>query len=195
VHSALRIIGRRGYDLLIGLGIDKAQQFASMIESAPDFELTSPPVLNLLTYRYVPAAARAALAPPAGQQLSPERRRAVNLALDSLNESIQKEQRAGGKTFVSRTRLESAAHGGQVLSVFRVVLANPLTTVEILGEILEEQRALGERLVVEEGHVFGDGVTVGATPGVAPAEAVEETAGGLPESLPDDFPGRATAHG
>ena len=75
--------------------------------------------------------------------------------LDSLKESIQKEQRAGGKTFVSRTRLETAAHGGQVLSVFRVVLANPLTTPEILREILEEQRALGERLLVEEGHVFG----------------------------------------
>jgi hypothetical protein len=36
-----------------------------------------------------------------------------------------------------------------------VVLANPLTTPEILREILEEQRALGERLVVEEGHRFG----------------------------------------
>jgi len=156
VHSALRIIGRRGYDLLIGLGIDKAQQFAAMIQSAPDFELTSQPVLNLLTYRYLPAAARAALSAPPGQQVSPARRRAVNLSLDSLTESIQKEQRAGGKTFVSRTRLESAAHAGQVLSVFRVVLANPLTTVDILREILEEQRALGERLVVEEGHEFGD---------------------------------------
>src|SRR6185295_19149115 len=31
VHSALRIIGRRGYELLIGLGIDKAAQFAMMI--------------------------------------------------------------------------------------------------------------------------------------------------------------------
>jgi len=205
VHSALRIIGRRGYDLLIGLGIDKAQQFAEMIESAPDFELTSQPVLNLLTYRYLPAAARIALSPPAGQQPSAEGRLAINLALDSLNESIQKEQRAGGKTFVSRTRLESAAHGGQVLSVFRVVLANPLTTFEILREILEEQRALGERLVVEEGHVFGDavtsrvtsGVTPGAAPDVTPGEGLGDpaTGGEFSDSAPDDLSGRATAHG
>jgi putative pyridoxal-dependent aspartate 1-decarboxylase len=150
VHSALRIIGRRGYDLLIDLGIDKARQFAAMIRAAGDFELTSEPVLNLLTYRYVPAAARAALARGSAAENS-----ATNLTLDSLNESIQKEQRAGGKTFVSRTRLETAAHAGQVLSVFRVVLANPLTTPEILREILNEQRALGERLTVEEGHHFG----------------------------------------
>ena len=150
VHSALRIIGRRGYELLIGLGIDKAKLFAGMIGDRPDFELTSEPVLNLLTYRYVPKAAREVLRTGSAAQLE-----AANLALDSLNESIQKEQRAGGKTFVSRTRLETAAYGSQVLSVFRVVLANPLTTPEILRDILEEQRILGERLTVEEGHQFG----------------------------------------
>ncbi|HWO13297.1 MAG TPA: putative pyridoxal-dependent aspartate 1-decarboxylase, partial [Polyangiaceae bacterium] len=73
VHSALRIIGRRGYELLIDLGIDKAAQFAGMIEADPDFELVSAPVLNLLTYRYVPKAARAALT-----RGSPAERRAAN---------------------------------------------------------------------------------------------------------------------
>ncbi len=148
VHSALRIIGRRGFELLIDQGIDKAQKFAEMIRGAGDFELTSVPTLNLLTYRYVPALARQQLLRGGNEQ------KAANLGLDALNESIQKEQRAGGKTFVSRTRLETAAYGGQVLSVFRVVLANPLTTPEILREILAEQRSLGERLLVEEGHSF-----------------------------------------
>jgi glutamate decarboxylase len=147
VHSALRIIGRRGYELLIDLGIDKAAQFARMIESAGDFELVSPPVLNLLTYRYVPRAARAVFSNGTWDD-----RRAANETLSSLNESIQKEQRAGGKTFVSRTRLESAAHEGQLLTVFRVVLANPLTTNNILADILEEQRAHGERLWRDEGY-------------------------------------------
>jgi glutamate decarboxylase len=149
VHSALRIIGRHGYELLIDLGIDKAAQFAMMIEGAPDFELVSAPVLNLLTYRYVPAAARALLTSG-----SREQKRATNETLNGLNESIQKEQRAGGKTFVSRTRLETAAHAGQVLTVFRVVLANPLTTTGILADILEEQRKHAERVLREEGTVF-----------------------------------------
>jgi glutamate decarboxylase len=149
VHSALRIIGRHGYELLIDLGIDKAKQFAMMIESAPDFELVSAPVLNLLTYRYVPAGARAIFASGTREQ-----KRAANEALNGLNESIQKEQRAGGKTFVSRTRLESAAHAGQVLTVFRVVLANPLTTTNILADILEEQRHHAERLSRDEQAAF-----------------------------------------
>lgn len=147
VHSALRIIGRRGYELLIDLGIDKAAHFARMIERTPDFEVASAPVLNLLTYRYVPQAARALFASG-----TPAQKHAANKVLNRLNESIQKEQRAGGKTFVSRTRLETAVHGGQVLTVFRVVLANPLTTSKILADILEEQRAHGERLWREEGY-------------------------------------------
>lgn len=141
VHSGLRIIGQRGYELLIDRGIALAQEFAAMIASAPDFELVTAPELNLLTYRYVPPAARAIFA-----KGSAEKRAAVNQQLDQLTELIQKEQRAHGKTFVSRTRLESAAHGGQVLTVFRVVLANPLTTPQILREILEEQRGYGQRL-------------------------------------------------
>jgi glutamate decarboxylase len=141
VHSALRIIGKRGYELLIDRGIDMAAQFARMIESTPDFELVTAPELNLLTYRYVPPATRAILANGSAAE-----RRAANEGLNVLTESIQKEQRANGRTFVSRTRLETAAHGGQVLTVFRVVLANPLTTPEILEDILEEQRSYGRRL-------------------------------------------------
>jgi glutamate decarboxylase len=144
VHSALRIIGRRGYELLIDRGIAMAQQFASMIERSPDFELVTAPELNILTYRYVPPASRAIFTSG-----SVTERRATNDSLSALTELIQKEQRAQGKTFVSRTRLEAAAHGGQLLTVFRVVLANPLTTPEILEEILAEQRSHGLRLAAD----------------------------------------------
>jgi len=145
VHSALSIIGQRGYELLIELGIERAREFAKLIAEQPDFELVTEPVLNLLTYRYVPPALRASLSDG-----SPELRAATNDSLSTLTESIQKEQRANGKTFVSRTRLRAARHGGQELTVFRVVLANPLTTREILASILEEQRGYGERLFVDE---------------------------------------------
>lgn len=142
VHSALRIIGRQGYELLIDQGILRAAEFARMIEAEPDFEVVSAPVLNLLTYRYVPAASRAIL-----DQGSDADRRLENKKLNWLNEWIQKRQRAGGKTFVSRTSLETEAQGGQALTVFRVVLANPLTTRKILSDILEEQREHGQYLL------------------------------------------------
>jgi glutamate decarboxylase len=142
VHSALRIIGRRGYELLIDHGIGKAGQFAKMIQNAPDFELVTEPELNLLTYRYVPAEVKARL-----PGLSREERGEVNEELNELTEEIQKEQRARGKTFVSRTRLETRAQDDRVLTVFRVVLANPLTTRNILQDILEEQTGYGRHLV------------------------------------------------
>ena len=43
---------------------------------------------------------------------------------------------------------------GQVLTVFRVVLANPLTTPKILADILEEQRGHAERLLASGEYVL-----------------------------------------
>ncbi|MCK4509750.1 MAG: putative pyridoxal-dependent aspartate 1-decarboxylase, partial [Desulfuromonadales bacterium] len=51
---------------------------------------------------------------------------------------LQKDQREAGKTFVSRTRLRVPIYE-QELTVMRVVLANPLTTDEILTSVLDEQ--------------------------------------------------------
>lgn len=147
VHSALRIMGRRGYEILIDLGIGKARQFAKMIKNDDEFELITEPELNLLTYRYQPVTARIIF-----EHGTREQRRAANEIINQLTESIQKRQRARGKTFVSRTRLEGEEHAGQLLNVFRVVLANPLTTRQILADILEEQRTYGRELLIEEGY-------------------------------------------
>jgi glutamate decarboxylase len=56
----------------------------------------------------------------------------INEILDKITETMQKRQRETGKTFVSRTRLPSARHDGGTVTVFRVVMANPLTTDKIL---------------------------------------------------------------
>jgi glutamate decarboxylase len=133
VHAGLSIIGRKGYELLIDLGIERARTFADMVRRHPDFELTSDPELNIMTYRYCPQAVQRKLA------LAAEERRAqINDLLDQINLLLQKHQREAGKTFVSRTRLR-VSHHGRELTVLRVVLANPLTTDEILGNVLEEQ--------------------------------------------------------
>ncbi len=137
VHSALSIIGRRGYELLIDQGIRKAHEFANLIRKEADFELITEPELNLLTYRYVPARLQTILR-GASAALSRE----INEGLDNLTKSIQKAQRAAGKTFVSRTRLHTIRYPGETVTVFRVVLANPLTTMETLHEVLEEQKLI-----------------------------------------------------
>jgi glutamate decarboxylase len=133
VHAGFSIIGRKGYELLVDLGIERARTFASLINRHPDFELTSEPELNILTYRYCPHKVRQAL-----ERATPEQRHVINSLLDQVCQLLQKHQREAGKTFVSRTRLR-VAHYGEELTVLRVVLANPLTTDEILASILAQQ--------------------------------------------------------
>ncbi|MFO7811890.1 MAG: putative pyridoxal-dependent aspartate 1-decarboxylase [Pelovirga sp.] len=134
VHAGLSIIGRRGYELLIDQGIEKARRFAKMIVAHPDFELVTAPELNILTYRYHPAWLQQQVV-----NLDPQRRQKVNDLLDQLTREVQKRQREAGKTFVSRTRLRSPVYGTQQITVFRVVLANPLATDDILEAVLAEQ--------------------------------------------------------
>ena len=137
VHAGLSIIGRKGYELLIDLGIERARTFAEMIRRHPDFELTSEPELNILTYRYCPYGLQQQLARATALQ-----RDRINALLDQVNQLLQKFQREAGKTFVSRTRLRVPGYGQQEVTVLRVVLANPLTTDEVLAAVLAEQCAI-----------------------------------------------------
>lgn len=139
VHAGLSIIGRKGYELLIDTGIERARSFAALIEAHSDFELTSAPELNILTYRYCPAHVQQAFA-----RCDEQKRNQINALLDQVTQLMQKMQREAGKTFVSRTRLRSPAYGAKLLTVLRVVLANPLTTNEIFTEVLTEQRQLAQ---------------------------------------------------
>ncbi|WP_432822800.1 pyridoxal-dependent aspartate 1-decarboxylase PanP [Trichloromonas sp.] len=140
VHAGLSIIGRKGYELLMDLGIEKARGFAARIEAHPDFELISAPELNILTYRYNPAWLQAVL-----DHAEDELARRINHLLDRVTEAIQKRQRAAGISFVSRTRLAPKRYRGDTITVFRVVLANPLTTEAILAAVLQEQCTIAGR--------------------------------------------------
>jgi glutamate decarboxylase len=110
-----------------------------MIKAHPDFDLVTQPELNLLTYRYVPAWLQ-----PILDSATLEQRATINEALDAVTSCIQKLQRAAGKTFVSRTRIAVPRCQDQILTVFRVVIANPLTSMDNLSEILEEQKVYAE---------------------------------------------------
>lgn len=145
VHSGLRIMGRKGYELLIDGGIERARAFSQMIKNTEDFELISEPELNLLTYRFVPEDVRRFM-----QTCSKEELFNINAHLNRLTITIQKEQRDRGASFVSRTALEPLKYNGQLINVFRVVLANPLTQIQHLEEILAEQREIARRLLSGE---------------------------------------------
>ncbi|MCF6440103.1 putative pyridoxal-dependent aspartate 1-decarboxylase [Pseudoalteromonas luteoviolacea] len=139
VHACLQVIGRKGYEMLIDQSIEKAQYFANLITEQDDFELISQPELCLLTYRYVPKEVKQALL-----KVDEQEKLDIYAALNRLTASMQKRQRETGRSFVSRTRLTPEQYGNQPTVVFRVVLANPLTSYQMLNDILEEQREMAQ---------------------------------------------------
>jgi glutamate decarboxylase len=139
VYASLHIISRPGYEMLINQAIEKAEYFANIINQHDDFELITRPELCLLTYRYAPKSVQKLLTMNNNDDNKP-----LNLLLGNLTKFIQKRQREDGRSFVSRTRIEVSRYGGEKIIVFRVVLANPLTTKEILNDILEQQCQLAQ---------------------------------------------------
>lgn len=139
LYASLNIISRPGYEMLINNSIEKARYFSELIKAHPDFELVTEPELCLLTYRYLPARTQQALAIANTAQ-----KELLLDALDDLTKFIQKRQRESGKSFVSRTRITPEKWDRKLTTVFRVVLANPLTTEAILQDVLEEQTQIAQ---------------------------------------------------
>lgn len=139
LYSCFNVISRPGYELLINQSIEKAKYFSELIQQQSDFELISAPELCLLTYRYVPKQVKEALLLATAEQ-----KIEIYEHLDNLTKYIQKTQRETGKSFVSRTRLTPESYQSHPTIVFRVVLANPLTTKEILKSVLIEQRDIAQ---------------------------------------------------
>jgi glutamate decarboxylase len=145
VHAAFNIIGRKGYEIIIDQNVEKARAFARMIDKHPDFELITDPELNILNYRFVSAAVQQQLSAATHQEMQ-----VINEKLDQITLRLQKQQRASGKTFVSRTRFSQQKYGGDAVSVFRVVMANPMTTMDTLRAILDEQAQLAKHKKIQE---------------------------------------------
>jgi glutamate decarboxylase len=137
LDSALKIMGTNGYALLIDNGIRTARKFADEIERRANFELTTPPTLNILTYRLFPAALRRTL-----PELDLAGKKRLYDHLNEINRMVQRRQREAGRSFVSRTSLKGTDEWPEERIVLRVVIMNPMTTIRILGEILDEQEAL-----------------------------------------------------
>lgn len=141
LDSALKIMGSKGYGLMIEHGIETAEQFAKMIEKKPLFQLVTRPRLNILTYRLVPPEIQNKL-----KTADIEERQRLDAVLDDINIKIQRTQREAGKSFVSRTRLKFFPDDHHDTVVLRTVIMNPMTTVDILDEILDEQESIFHNL-------------------------------------------------
>jgi len=146
LDSSLKIMGTRGYALMIDHGIETAKAFGDAIRERELFEIITEPELNILTYRLVP--------PDIGKRLATATRdevESLNIILDEINIGIQREQREAGNSFVSRTRINrnpGCADDYEVV-VLRAVIMNPMTTVSVLNDVLDEQEQIYHSLPVK----------------------------------------------
>ena len=139
LDSTLKIMGTQGYALLIEHGIETASKFAEEIKARPDFQLITPPELNILTYRFCPFKVQRKL-----MESDSHEKRNINKKLNEINRLIQITQREAGNSFVSRTILYLLNEDKDGIVVLRCVIMNPLTDMKILNEILYEQEQIAE---------------------------------------------------
>ncbi|MES2613943.1 MAG: pyridoxal-dependent decarboxylase [Bdellovibrionota bacterium] len=146
---ALKVLGKNGYELLINEAIEKGNLFSHIIEQHKDFELTSRFVSGILTYRFIPQKIKKLFLSHKNNENFSTTSKEINLILNKINTDIQKKQRGCGNSFVSRTVLESFFPGQEIV-VLRAIPFNPLTTHNILADILSEQAELGNTLIKNE---------------------------------------------
>ena len=79
-----------------------------------------------------------------------ERIEKINVLLNDLNIELHKMTREEDNSFVSRTTYDNPLYYYQNIVVLRVVLINPLTTIDILKEIVEDQARIGKKIYESE---------------------------------------------
>ena len=133
--GALDIMGAGGYAVLIDHGIETARAFAEAIRERSLFELITPPVLNIITYRICPPEWQKRL-----KTADKGTRRRLTDELNRINTAVQRLQREAGRSFVSRTTLKPP--DGVEMVVLRAVIMNPMTDDKIVNAILDEQASI-----------------------------------------------------
>jgi putative pyridoxal-dependent aspartate 1-decarboxylase len=137
LDSALKIMGSKGYALLIEHGIETAEELAKEIEKRELFQLMTSPELNLLTYRICPPSMQQKLSDGNSDEI-----KSVNENLNKINRAVQRMQREAGNSFVSRTLMMINNNPENEIVVLRCVIMNPLTDMGILNKILDEQEEI-----------------------------------------------------
>jgi glutamate decarboxylase len=156
---SLQVLGTQGFAEMLELNLDLCRAFVELVDQSRSFESTSDRQTNIFTYRFIPPSLKdlfyqeVLLCKENQPDSSLELVQKLNQFFNEINVEIQKKQRLAGKSFVSRTSLESFLPGQETV-VLRVVFMNPLTKREHLSEILDEQMAIGAQRFAQRWPVF-----------------------------------------
>jgi aromatic-L-amino-acid decarboxylase len=121
VWMALKHHGLRGYAEAIERDIALAEHLAAKVETTPTLELSAPPGLSIVCFRYAPAPLR-----------GDDRR------LDAINKAVLEEIQLGGEAFLSSTTLAGRF-------VLRACIVNPRASPEDLDALVDLVQAAGAR--------------------------------------------------
>ncbi len=154
--ASLKIIGREGYGLLFKHARKSTNNLKRILDNCGNFETLNDPELFILTYRFIPETVKKQFLAwkeiktlsKAGEDAKEAERkvRKVNHLINGLNIKLHKALRRDDTTFVSRTTLESTRYRPQNIVVLRAVLINPLTSRQVIEEIIGTQNRIGSLL-------------------------------------------------
>lgn len=145
--AAMKIIGRRGYELIFLHARGLQDTFITLIKNDPQFELLNTPELFIINYRFVPKELREMLDRlMLDPQANAEKITQINNVVNEINVELHKKIRVRDTSFVSRTRLESTRYSPRKIVVLRAITINPNTEPHMLEQILVEHRLLGEQI-------------------------------------------------
>ncbi|MCD6262510.1 MAG: aminotransferase class V-fold PLP-dependent enzyme [Deltaproteobacteria bacterium] len=153
--AALKILGKEGYSILFKQAKKSASNLKAMLDACGNFETFNVPELFILIYRFIPKTVRDDLIVLKELTLSGHDQeikeitrtvKNINRLINALNIKLHKSLRMDDSSFVSRTKLESTPYRPQQIVVLRAVLINPLTTRDILREIVSTHNDIGLQL-------------------------------------------------
>lgn len=159
--TTLKILGKDGFQFLFEHAHGLSSVLRGLVELHCNFEPMNQPELFIFNYRFTPKKIRERLEAllltirdqnPEAVKSEIDQIYQINEVLNDLNIELHKALREEDESFVSRTMLDVPRYLYQNVVILRAVTVNPLTTPEILKEIIEQQDRLGVKIYKTEFH-------------------------------------------
>lgn len=155
--TTLKILGTDGFKLLFENAFDLTATLRGLVERHCNFEAMNHPEIFIFNYRYVPKKTQERLnhlmierEEDPSKETTHKRIHKINTTLNKLNIELHRAIRQEDNSFISRTMLESTRYAPQRIVVLRAITVNPLTTPDVLKEIVEEHDRLGTKIYKSE---------------------------------------------